>query len=177
RLCVSSAGTLDATLVPYTALSRSFHRQRKLAQHVDQLRLVGDADEPSGGSGDDFFPGQRAAAALDELQAAVGLVGTVHIDRDVADLVEVEHADAVIAQSTGGGFGAGYGPGDVALDAGQGIDEEVHGRAGADTDHFAPDHVIQRRQRGGLFLLFGCHLVPPCRRHDTASANWEEARL
>ena len=47
-----------------------FDRQRKLAEPLDELALIDDADEAPCGGGDDLLAGEGAAAALDELARA-----------------------------------------------------------------------------------------------------------
>ncbi len=104
-----------------------FDRQGKLAQYVDQLAAVGDADEGATGGGDDLLPGQGATAALDQLQVAVGLVGAIDIEVEFAGGVEIENRDAVTLEALGGGLGAGDGAGDLVSDGGKQADEMVDG--------------------------------------------------
>jgi hypothetical protein len=47
------------------------------------------------GRGDDLLPGERPAAALDELQVGVGLVRPVHVEGQLPGGVEVVDRDAV----------------------------------------------------------------------------------
>ena len=61
-------------------------RQRKAAEPLDPLRVVGDADEALGQVGDDLLARQRRAAALDHAAGAVDLVGAVDVDRQRLDL-------------------------------------------------------------------------------------------
>ena len=56
-------------------------------------------------SGDDFFAGQRAAAALDQPPMCVGFVSAIHIERQRAGVVEIEHLDADFLQALGRGVG------------------------------------------------------------------------
>src|SRR6266849_8423817 len=69
--------------------------QRKVPQHADQLRLVDDADELLRHRGDDFFPGQRAATALDHRAVLGHLVGAVDVDGQHVDRGELDHGNAV----------------------------------------------------------------------------------
>src|SRR6185437_14397626 len=56
-----------------------FDRQRKVAEHADQLGLVDDAYVLRGDRGDDLFPRQRAAAAFDHRAVGGGFIGPVDI--------------------------------------------------------------------------------------------------
>src|SRR3954452_18894197 len=51
--------------------------QRKAAEPLDALRTVGDHDHAPARGGDDLFPQKRAAAALDDAQRTVDLIGAV----------------------------------------------------------------------------------------------------
>src|SRR6185312_4353703 len=55
-----------------------FDRQWELAQDIDELVRIHDADELLRDRGDDFFPCQGAAATLDQVPSTIALVGTVH---------------------------------------------------------------------------------------------------
>src|SRR5690606_29414726 len=109
-------------------------RQRELAQHLDLLGLVDDADELLAGLGDDLLAGERAAAALDQAVPGIALVGAVDVQLQRPDRVEVEHRDAYLLELTGAALGTGDGALDPALDPTQALDEIGHGRAGADAD-------------------------------------------
>ena len=111
------------------------------------------------GLGDDFFAGQRAAAALDEVQVAGGFVGAVHVHGQRAHLVQVKHGNAVGAQSRGAGFGTGHAAVNFALDAGQPVNEKIRGGAGADADHVAHFNVGERGFGSRLFHLLGVRLL------------------
>jgi hypothetical protein len=79
-----------------------FDRQRELAQHADQLARVGNADELLAARGHNFFPRQRAAAALDHGEMLGDFVGAVDVDFEFAHAVEIQHLDAVAFQAGGG---------------------------------------------------------------------------
>src|ERR1700694_1450323 len=79
------------------------------------------------------------------------LVRTVDVDRQLVDAVEVEQPDAVSLQSLGGSVRTRHRTGDAAFDFRQLVDEEIGGRAGADTDHGVGHHVLDR--------LAGNHLL------------------
>ena len=50
------------------------------AQHTDPFGLVDNADEFPRRSGQDFFARQGAAAALDQVQVLVGLIGAIDVE-------------------------------------------------------------------------------------------------
>ena len=58
-------------------------RQRKLAEHRNELRRIDDADELARDRGDDLLARQRAAAALDHRAVLGHLVGAVDVDGNV----------------------------------------------------------------------------------------------
>jgi hypothetical protein len=131
-------------------------RQRKLAEHADQLAFVGDADELLAASGDDLLARQRTAAALDHGEVFGYFVGAVDIDFQFADAVEVEHLDAVVFETRGGRLRTGDRAVDAALDFGQCVDEIVGGGAGSNPDDAAPG-VIDRGTRHGLLHFVLIH--------------------
>jgi hypothetical protein len=135
--------------------------QGKGAEHGDSLAVIGDAEEHVGDGGDDLFAGQRAAAALDQLQRIVGLVGAVHVSVHAVDAVQVVDGDAVTAQSLGARLGAGHGAVEKPLAARQGVDEAVGGGAGADSDDRVRLQLrvqqLQRRLRRRLFPRLQVH--------------------
>jgi hypothetical protein len=89
-----------------------------------------------------------AAAALDELAMLGGLVGAVDVQRQRADVVEIEHIDAGRLQALGGRHRARHRPLDALADTGQTVDEVIGGRARADADHLAFRHEFERRLGG-----------------------------
>ena len=121
-----------------------FHRQRKVAQHLDQFGLVGNADKPVGLRSHDFFARERRATALDHIAVAVNLVGAVNVDRQTLDLIGVKHRDTQRQQAFGAGHRARHRALDLVFDRGQGIDEFIDGGAGAHAHQFAAHHVLQR---------------------------------
>ena len=68
-----------------------FDGKRKLAEHPDALGCVGDDDHALGGHGHDLLAQQRTAAALDEAQVGVDLVGA--IDRQIEERLVVERGE------------------------------------------------------------------------------------
>ncbi|MNJ60612.1 hypothetical protein D3C77_563570 [compost metagenome] len=127
-----------------------FHRQREAAEYRHALAGVGDAHERLGHRGDDFFPGQRGAAALDQFQAVIGFVGAVDVELQFADRIQVVDRNAMVFQALGGGFRAGHGAVEVLLVTGQGIDEEVGGGAGPHADDAGALQVREDVVDGGL---------------------------
>ena len=123
------------------------------------LDLIGDAHEFAAGRGDDLFPGQGAAAALDEVQISGGLVGAVHVDRDFVHGVQIQDRNPVLLQALRGGDGAGDGAFDLMLDFRQGIDEEIGGGTGADPDDGTRLDVFQGGLGNGLSSWSSCDIV------------------
>ena len=76
-----------------------FDRQGEFAEHVDLLGGIDDAYELVAGLGDDLLAGQCRAAALDQALVRIAFVGAVDIKRQRPGGVEVEHFDAVAAQT------------------------------------------------------------------------------
>lgn len=132
-------------------------RQREGTQHWNKLAAVGDADEGLGYRRYDFLAGKGRAATFDQVQVGIALVGTVDIKLQLADAVQLIDRDAMAFQALGRGLGAGHRAIECALVLGQGVDEEVGGRTGADADDA---FFIQLRQNevdsglgDGLFEL------------------------
>jgi hypothetical protein len=111
---------------------------------------VGDADEGLGHGRDDLLAGQGCAAALDQVQVFVALVGAVDVELQVADGVQFIHRNAVALEARGSGFGAGNRAIERALVLGQGIDEAVGGGAGADPDDALVVEFRKDEVDGGL---------------------------
>ncbi len=114
-------------------------RQREGAEHVDQLALVGDADEALGEVGDDLLARQRGAAALDHAAAPVDLVGAVDVDRQPLDLgwpraprMPCARSRSVLALELD------TAPAMRSRMRRQRVDEVVDRRAGADADRAGP---------------------------------------
>ena len=127
-----------------------FHRQREFAQHRHQFAGVGDADEGLGHGRDDLLAGQGGAAALDQVQVRVTLVGAVDVELEVADGVQLIHRNAVALEARGSGFGTGDRAIERALVLGQRIDEAVGGGAGADPDDALVIEFREDEVDGGL---------------------------
>ena len=134
-----------------------FDRQRKAAQLVDELARVGDAHETPRDGRDDLLARERAAAAFDHRQATVHFVGAVDVDRDVVDVVEIEHRKAQLAQPGRGRLGTRHGAADARAHVGQGRDEVIGGGAGADAEDAAVRYLFERRTGDGALLFVLVH--------------------
>ena len=119
-----------------------------------QLRDIRDADESLRNVGHDLLARQRGAAALDHVAAVIDLVGAVDVDRNLLDVIRVEHLDAVGAQPFAALLAARDGAADRLPDAGQRIDEAVDGGAGADADDAVGDDVLESGAPDQCFQLF-----------------------
>ena len=122
---------------------------------------VDDADEHARCRRDDFFAGQRGAAALDQATIRVTLVGAVDVQRNVADRVEIEHGDAVLLEPLRRLFGTRYSAFDLMLAFGQRIDEMRDGRSGADADDHAVFDIAYRGAAGEAFFFVLRHSSVP----------------
>jgi len=144
------------------------YRQRKRAQHIDQFRRVGNADETLRLRCHDFFARERRATALDHEAMAIDLVGPVDVDGNIVDFIAVEHRNAQRAQTLGRGQRTGDGALDVQPDGRQRLNELVHRGAGPDTDDGAAHHVIERRAADLLLELILCECRCVGRRRGDA---------
>lgn len=103
------------------------HRVLGPAQAGDQLRLVDDADKPVRDQLDHLLAQQRAAAALDEVELRVDLVGAVDGEVEARDGVErgegdVEACGVVVRGGKVLGFegeGEGEGAGEEKIESGE----------------------------------------------------------
>src|ERR1022692_347310 len=140
-----SSAELDQ-LVRDEAARHRYHldRQRKVAQHADQLRLIDDAHKPGCYRGDDLLPGQRAAPTLDHRAVLGHFVGAVDVNRKRVDGSKLEHRDAVTFKPIGGPDRACHRAPDAMLDLRQLVDEEVSRRAAADAEVGVVDDVLDR---------------------------------
>jgi hypothetical protein len=116
------------------------------AQPRRGLHLVHDDDLAAAGLGDDLLPQQRAAAAFDQVEVGIDLVGAVDCQVHSARQVLREQGDALLAR--GGGAGRRGGAADdvpQAALAQQGADPpdgEDRRAAGAQAHHHARLHEI-----------------------------------
>src|SRR5690606_5268193 len=90
------------------------------------------------------------AAALDQFQMAVGLVGAVHVELQIVHVVQVVDRNAVLLQALGRAVGTGHGAVEETLVLGQQVDKEVGGRASADADDAAVVELRDDKVYGGL---------------------------
>ena len=127
-----------------------FHGQRETAQYRNELAGIGDTDEGARHSGDDLLAGQGRAAALDQVQVGIALVGAVHIELQLAHTVELVHRNPMVLQTLGGRFRTGHGAVERAFVTRQRIDEEVGGRAGAHADDALVIQLGQNEIDGSL---------------------------
>src|SRR5690606_31372435 len=112
-----------------------FHGQRETSQHTYQLAFIRNTDKGFGHRRHDFFTGQGRTTALDELQALVGLVGTINVKLQLRHAVQVVYRNAVLLQALGGGFGTGDGTVEMGFQGSQGVNKHIGGGAGAYTDN------------------------------------------
>ena len=84
-------------------------------------------------------------------------VRAIDIDRQVGDVVQIVHLDAVFAQALCRGLGAGDRAVDLVFDLAELVDEVIGGRAGADADDAAHGHMCDRRFGNGLFEFVLSH--------------------
>src|SRR4249920_294773 len=135
----------------------NLERQRKPAEHRNELRGVADADELRRHRGDDLLPRQRPASALHHVQVLGHFVGAVNVHRQLVHAVQVEHPDAVGLQPLRARFRGGHRALDAALDGGEGVDEEIDRRARADPDHLVFNDMAQRGVRHGFLQIVLSH--------------------
>ena len=114
------------------------HRQRECAQGGRQLGLINDANKLIRGGGDDFFPGQGAAAALDQAAAGIYFVRAIDIDHRRRRRVQVQDRNAPPPEPLGAGFAARHGGVKLVANRRQGVNEAVGRAAGADADYGFP---------------------------------------
>ena len=125
----------------------------------DPFAPVGDHDHARGGRGNDLFPQQRAAAALDQAEIGPDLVGAVDGQIELRRFIERGQRDAAAL-----GIGAGRlrrrhrndveaGPHAFADQ----LDEMLRGRAGAKPEPHAGTHEFDGASSGCAFLGFGVH--------------------
>jgi len=111
---------------------------------LDHLARVGDHHHALGRGGDDLLAQQRAAAALDEGEVGVDLVGAVDDEVERADRIERLGGEAERGGEGGGCLGGRDAAEPQPLVAGPGgemADHDRGGRAGAEAEaHAVPDH-------------------------------------
>src|SRR5690606_9974598 len=146
-----------------------FHREGETAEDLDLLCRVDDTHELFRGLGDDLFPGERRAAALDQALLRIAFIGAIDVKRDRTGEVEVEDLDAVAAEPFSALVGAGDGALDAVLDAGEGIDEVRNGRTRAHPDNHSVFHELD-----GLLAGLALGLAhEPFPSRDSRVFHWE----
>lgn len=106
-----------------------------------------------GADGEDFFTGQRAAAAFDHAHLRVDFVGAVYVERHLIDGVEIKARDAEFAQTLLAVRRTGHRGVEHMLVLAQRRDEKIDGGAGADADdavEFQRRQYALQRHVGGL---------------------------
>ena len=119
----------------------------------------------SRGRGDDLFAQQRAAAALDQVQVRVDLVGAVDGQVEFRRLVERRQRHAEFGAEAGRALGRRHADD---LHAGRDLvgqqpDELLGGRAGADAEPHAVLDMVKRRPRGLDLQCLVASIVPDYR--------------
>ena len=130
-----------------------FDRQDEFAQARHQLGFVGDHDHAARRGGHDLFAQQHAAAALDQVQVAVGLVGAVNGQIERGQIVQRRQRDAHLAGQGRRLFGGRHAKQlePAAHTRAQHFHEYLGGGAGAQPQLHAAFDIVQRLGGGGFF--------------------------
>ena len=131
----------------------------KPAEHAHQLRVVDDADEAPRGAGDDLFPGERAAAALDEMPVPGDLIGAVHVDIQVPGPRQFGDRDAEAPEPGRGRLRTGRHRLQPRRVLSQGVDEEIHRAAGTHAQGHPAPNLLDRRHGRESFPVVRIHVV------------------
>ena len=141
----------------------NLNRQRKAAENIDPFGVVGDHDHAIRSGGHDLFAQQRAAAALDQVERGIDLVGAVDGEVEPIDIVERGQGDAALL-----GLDAGRLRGRHAHHVQSGADlftEQVDkmpgGRTGAEAELHAVPHMLKRARRRLPFQFVHIHAQCP----------------
>src|SRR5581483_11443315 len=134
-----------------------FDREWELAEPIDDLAVVHDANELRRSGRYDLLASQCGAPTLDELTGTRRLVGAIDIEPESVDLVQIEYLDTDPLQAFSRCVGARDRPADAFTVAREGFDEEVHRRASAHADdravlEAATEEMIDSRTRCPLLL-------------------------
>ena len=70
-----------------------FNRQREVTENIDFFGRVGNTDKFLRHGSNNFFTGQRCAAALDHLHVAVDFIRAVNVYAEAVHFVKIEHVD------------------------------------------------------------------------------------
>ena len=87
-------GAFDMAARRREAEGNDLDRQRKGAEHANQLGRIGDHRHPLRGRGDDLLAQQRAAAALDQSQLRIDFVRSVDRQIELRKLVQRRERNA-----------------------------------------------------------------------------------
>ena len=134
------------------------NRQRKAAQHIDPFGVVSDHNHAIGGCRHDLLPEQCPAAALDQVERGIDLVGAVNRQIEPVDVVEGGQRNAAAlglhARRLRGRNAHNSHSGADFLT--QEVDEMLGGRAGAEPQPHAVAHLFQcARRRHPLQFVHG----------------------
>ena len=147
---------LDQRFGGLPAKGNHLDRQRKGPQRAHFFAGIGNHDHLIAGGGHDFFLQQRPAAAFDQVEIGIKLIGA--IDRQIQPfrLVQRNHLDAQFARQGGcagrGGHGA-YFQAVLAHNLGQAPHHPCRGRASAKAHAHAIFYEINRAFGGDEFCL------------------------
>ncbi|CSG31359.1 Uncharacterised protein [Shigella sonnei] len=72
----------------------NFYWQREFAQNINLLGSVSNTDKFFRNRSNDFFTGQRRAAAFDHLHVAVDFICAINVDAKAVDFVEIKNVNA-----------------------------------------------------------------------------------
>src|SRR6185312_12987055 len=101
------------------------------AQAIYQFPIIDNAYESRRSGRHDLLARECGASTLDEVTGARCLIGTIDIELQAVDVVQVEHLDAERLQARRRCVGARDRSPDAFTAAAEGIDEVVNGRASA----------------------------------------------
>jgi hypothetical protein len=122
-------------------------------------RPSGDHDHPVRRRGDDLLAQQRAAAALDEIERGIDLVGAVDGEIEPVDLVQRGQTNAAAYRIGTGGFRGWHADHiePVANTHPQQFDKMLRGRTGTEAQLHAVGHEFERAGRRLPFQFVHIH--------------------
>ncbi len=142
-----------------TGQRNHFNRQGEATQLGHQLGVVDHADKDFAGCGHDFLTGQRAATAFDQAALTGGFVGAIHINRQLAGIVEVDKRNAHRPQSGCTGFGTRHRAAESMATLAERVNEKIRRAAGADAHDAVIRHKFERGERHATFLFVLIHIA------------------
>ena len=89
----------------------------------------------------------------------VGFIRAIDVHLELTDGIEVQYRDAVRLEARRSGLGAGYGALDAPFDPGEGVNEVIDRRTGADTDHRTVGDIIEGGLARQFFHFIGIHVA------------------